>query len=351
MEASEAQPERLHSVEFGARRPSTPGVIMEFLFANDALSEYWKDCGGLVTALTLRGVLLPWTWTEWYSNLTHLTLTFRNNIRSQMENSRMPTKLTFLQILSRCPELEELELTGFRFSDPVFPGATFQAPLRFEKLVAVRFSGFNPEHLDWFLTEIEAPHLRSFFYRTERGSLADVRNFLLRYAGAGSSLKALWIKALPGQGLGSTATHLYSTLSFLPELEELTIQHNHFHINEISALTPGIQADGPAVQCPKLQVLRLIGASFNLGHIATMVKERRASSELPPPPPGQDDHRTRKLRILQISDMQATMPFVQAGVKQMLRESVDMLLSDDLWPFPSSSDRGLPTLSPFGLGF
>lgn len=350
MEASKAEPERLHSVEFGVRRPATPGAIMEFLFSNDALGEYWKDCGGLVTALTLRGVLLPWTWIEWYSNLTHLTLTFRNNIGSQMENNRMPTKLTFFQILSHCPELKELELTGFRFSDPVFPGTAFQAPLRFEKLVAMRFSRFNPEHLNWFLMEVEAPHLRSFFYRTEHGSLADVRNFLLRYAGAGSSLKALWVKALPGQGLGSTSSHLYSTLSFLPELEELTIQHNHFHINEISALTPGIQAEGPAVQCPKLKVLRLIGASFNFGHIATMVKERRASSELPPPPLGQEDHRTRKLQILQISGMQVFMPFVQASVTQTMRESVDILLWDDSRPL-HSADRGLPTLSPIGLGF
>ncbi|KAG9030106.1 hypothetical protein FS837_003356 [Tulasnella sp. UAMH 9824] len=350
MEAGEAESEHLHSVEFGARRPATPGVIMEFLFYNDALGEYWKDRGRLVAALTLRGVLLPWTWIDWYSNLTHLTLTFRNNIRSQMENSRMPTKLTFLKILSHCPELEELELTGFRFSDPVFPGAAFQAPLRFEKLVAMRFSGFNPEHIDWFLTELEAPSLRSFFYRTERGSLADVRDFLLRYAGAGSSLKALWVKALPGQGLGSTSTHLYSILSSLPELEELTIQHNHFHINEISALTPGIQVGGPVVQCPKLKALRLIGASFNFGLIANMVKERRASSELPPPPPGQDDHRTRKLQILQISGMQASKPFVQASVKEMMRKSVDMLLWDDSHPL-HSSERVLPTLSPFGLGF
>ncbi|KAG8913976.1 hypothetical protein FRC00_001157 [Tulasnella sp. 408] len=194
MEGGELESGRLRSAELGARDPATWGVIMDFLFLNDALGEYWKLRGQWVTALTLRGVLLPWTWTEWYSNLTHLTPTFRNNVWSPAENGRMPTKLTFLQILSHCSDLKELELTGFRFSDPDCPGATLQAPLRFQKLVAMRFSGFNPEHLEWFLSEIEAPHLRSFFYRTERGSLADVRNFLLRYAGAGSTLKALWVK-------------------------------------------------------------------------------------------------------------------------------------------------------------
>ncbi|KAG8921448.1 hypothetical protein FRC00_008637 [Tulasnella sp. 408] len=352
METSNAEPEHLQSVELGVRRPTNPEVIMEFLFRDDALAESWEDRGRLVTALTLREVLLPWTWIAWYSNLTHLTLTFRNNIPSEVENSRMPSRLTFLQILSRCPELKELELTGFRFSDPLSPGTSlhWQAPLRLEKLIAMRFSGFNHDQLEWFLAQLEAPHLRSFFYRTERGSLADVRNFLLRYAGTGSPLKALWVKALPGQGIGSTSTNLYTTLNFLPELEELTIQHNHFHANEISALTPRIQAGGPAVQCPKLRVLRLIGVTFNFGHLATMVRERKASSELPPPPSGQDDHRTRKLQILQISGMQVFMPFVPGSVKEMMRESVDTLLWDDSPPLPSSN-RGLPTLSPFGVGF
>ncbi|KIO19335.1 hypothetical protein M407DRAFT_31041 [Tulasnella calospora MUT 4182] len=351
MEGREAEAECLRSVEFGARQPAMWGVIMEFLFHDDALGEYWRHRGQWVTALTLRGVLLPWTWIEWYSNLTHLTLTFRNNIRSQMENSRMPSKLTFLQILSRCPELKELELTGFRFSDPMYPGTAFEDPLHFDKLTAMRFSGFDPEHLDWLLTEIEAPYLRFFFYRTERGSLADVRNFLLRYAGPGSTLKALWVKALPGEGIGSTSTQLHSTLSFLPELEDLTIQHNHFHNSEISALTPRIHAGGPAVQCPKLKVLRLIGASFNFRHIATMVKERRTSSELPPPPPGQHDHRTIKLQILQISGMQASMPFAQTSAKEMMRESVDNLLWDDLQPLSSSSDGRVSTFAPFGFSF
>ncbi|KAG8958699.1 hypothetical protein FRC00_002403, partial [Tulasnella sp. 408] len=334
---------RLKSVEFGARQPATWGVIMEFLFYNDALGEYWRLRGQRVTVLTLRGVLLPWTWTEWYSNLTHLTLTFRNNIWSLAENNRMPAKLTFLHILSYSPELEELELTGFRFSDSAFSGTAFQAPLRFEKLVAMRFSGFSPEHLEWFLSEIEAPHLRSFFYRTERGSLADVRNFLLRYSGARSTLKALWVKALPGQGLDSTSTHLHSTLNFLPGLEELTLQHNHFHNSELSALTPWMQTGGPAVQCPRLKALRLIGASFNFEHLATMVKERRASSELPSPSPGQDDHRTMKLQILQISGMQASVPFVQASVKETIRDSVDTLLWDELQPFPSPSEHSVST--------
>lgn len=351
MEGSEIESGPLRSVEFGARQPATWGVIMEFLFHHDTLGDYWRHCGQRVTMLNLHGVLLPWTWTEWYSNLTHLTLTFRNNIWSPAENNRMPTKLTFLQILSHSPNLEELELTGFRFSDSAFSDAAFQVPLRFEKLVAMRFSGCNAEHLEWFLSEIEAPHLLSFFYRTERGSLADVRNFLLRYAGAGSTLKALWVKALPGQGIGSTSTHLHGTLNFLSELEELTLQHNHFHNSEISALTPWMQTGGPAVQCSKLKVLRLIGVSFEFEHIATMVKERRASSELPSPPLAQADHRTRKLQSLQISGMRASVPFVQASVKEMIRDSVDTLLWDDLQPLPSSCDRSVSTWVPFGLRY
>lgn len=336
MENSEGELNSLRSIELGARQPDPWGDIMEFIFHNnDGLGEYWEHRGTSITTLTLRGVLLPWTWFDWYSNLTELTLTFRNNVGSPEENSRMPTKLVFLQILSRCPDLETLELTGFRYSDPAYPGTAFQARLRLESLTSMRFSGVNPEHLGWLLAEIEAPNLRYFFYRTQRASLFDVREFLLRYAGPGSSLKGLWVNALPGTGQGAVVTHLHDTLSFLPALEELTIQNNHIHHTEISALTPRSSLGGPPVQCPKLKVLRLISTTFSFRNIANMVRERKANFELASPMPGQEDHRALKLHTLHIRGDRHVMRSLDINVKDMMRESVDNLVWDDLGPLPT----------------
>lgn len=251
-----------------------PAVPLRF---DEESGKYWQAKLASIQVLGLKGVTLPWQWTNLFRGLTNLVIYMPPKASSAAADALVTTTSSnFLTLLQGCPQLEQLKLMEIRFVDPP-AAANAEEPetpsvATLNHLRVLMLQDCHQWTIYILLDMIACQNLETFILNKEDGNvdhLDRLVRFTRQFDRQNARLKTFRLSLIPGV----VDNNLISLFHCLRTVESISLATGLLTRQAWRALTP---TDDSVAACPRLKKLRIASCSISFCGLYTMVTARAA---------------------------------------------------------------------------